>query len=192
MVDECVVHRRTAKRANNWRRLCRKLLAIVMSDPMSSLWLNTLYAEYELIVFAFVAVFLTAHLASGSSTTGYEAIIWWAAVQMALSKTSRALSRSLPPQSKLSTLMPSRGRPPARLPQTPVCCSPHLVKRAGQKAKLPFQVHVHMLRHSAGYKLAGDGHDTRSIQDYLGHKDIRHTVRYTELSPKPFRDFWRD
>src|SRR6516164_3063553 len=53
-----------------------------------------------------------------------------------------------------------------------------MVKRAGQKAKLPFQVHAHMLRHSAGYKLAGDGHDTRSIQDYLGHKDIRHTVRY--------------
>jgi type 1 fimbriae regulatory protein FimE len=47
-------------------------------------------------------------------------------------------------------------------------------------------------RHSAGYKLAGDGHDTRSIQDYLGHKDIRHTVRYTALSPKPFRNFWRD
>jgi integrase len=66
------------------------------------------------------------------------------------------------------------------------------VKRAAQKAKLPFQVHAHMLRHSAGYKLAGDGHDTRSIQDYLGHKDIRHTVRYTELSPRPFRDFWRD
>jgi integrase len=56
-----------------------------------------------------------------------------------------------------------------------------MVKRAGQKAKLPFQVHAHMLRHSAGYKLAGDGHDTRSIQDYLGHRDIRHTVRYTEL-----------
>lgn len=67
-----------------------------------------------------------------------------------------------------------------------------LVKRAGQKAKLPFQCHAHMLRHSAGYKLAGDGHDTRSIQAYLGHSDIRHTVRYTELSPKPFRDFWRD
>jgi integrase len=67
-----------------------------------------------------------------------------------------------------------------------------MVKRAGRKAKLPFQVHAHMLRHSAGYKLAGDGHDTRSIQDYLGHRDIRHTVRYTELSPKPFRDFWRD
>jgi integrase len=66
-----------------------------------------------------------------------------------------------------------------------------LVKRAGRKAKLPFQCHSHMLRHSAGYKLAGDGHDTRSIQDYLGHKDIRQTVRYTQLSPKPFRDFWR-
>ena len=46
-------------------------------------------------------------------------------------------------------------------------------------------------RPNADYKLAGDGHDTRSIQAYLGHSDIRHTVRYTELSPKPFRDFWR-
>jgi integrase len=67
-----------------------------------------------------------------------------------------------------------------------------LVKRAGKKAGLAFQAHAHMLRHAAGYKLAGDGHDTRSIQAYLGHKDIRHTVKYTELSPKPFRDFWRD
>ena len=47
-----------------------------------------------------------------------------------------------------------------------------LVKRAGQKAGLPFQVHAHMLRHSAGYKLAGDGHDTRAIQDYLGSRAI--------------------
>jgi integrase len=66
-----------------------------------------------------------------------------------------------------------------------------LVKRAGKKAGLPFQCHAHMLRHAAGYKLANDGHDTRSIQAYLGHADIRHTVRYTELSSKPFRDFWR-
>src|ERR1039458_8090913 len=66
-----------------------------------------------------------------------------------------------------------------------------LVKRAGQKAEFPFQVHAHMLRHAAGYKLAGDGHDTRSIQDYLGHKNIQHTVRYTELSPTRFKDFWR-
>jgi type 1 fimbriae regulatory protein FimB/type 1 fimbriae regulatory protein FimE len=67
-----------------------------------------------------------------------------------------------------------------------------MVKRAGQKADFPFQVHAHMLRHAAGYKLAGDGHDTRSIQDYLGHKNIQHTVRYTELSPTRFKDFWRD
>jgi integrase len=66
-----------------------------------------------------------------------------------------------------------------------------IVKRSGQKADFPFQVHAHMLRHSAGYKLAGDGHDTRSIQDYLGHRNIQHTVRYTELSPTRFKDFWR-
>jgi type 1 fimbriae regulatory protein FimB/type 1 fimbriae regulatory protein FimE len=67
-----------------------------------------------------------------------------------------------------------------------------MVKRAAQKAGFPFQVHAHMLRHATGYKLAGDGHDTRSIQDYLGHKNIQHTVRYTELSPTRFKDFWRD
>ena len=67
-----------------------------------------------------------------------------------------------------------------------------LVKRTGQKAGLPFQAHAHMLRHSAGYKLAGDGHDTRAIQDYLGHRNISNTVRYTELSPTRFKDFWRD
>jgi integrase len=67
-----------------------------------------------------------------------------------------------------------------------------MVKRGGQKAGLPLRVHAHMLRHAAGYKLAGDGHDTRSIQDYLGHKNIQHTVRYTELSPTRFKDFWRD
>jgi integrase len=45
--------------------------------------------------------------------------------------------------------------------------------------------------HARGYKLAGAAKDTRSIQEYLGHKDIRHTVRYTELSPTRFKDFWR-
>jgi type 1 fimbriae regulatory protein FimB/type 1 fimbriae regulatory protein FimE len=67
-----------------------------------------------------------------------------------------------------------------------------LIKRLGAKTKLGFPVHIHMLRHSCGYKLANDGHDTRSIQDYLGHRSIQHTVRYTELSPTRFRDFWRD
>jgi integrase len=67
-----------------------------------------------------------------------------------------------------------------------------LVKRAGRKAKLPFPVHAHMLRHAAGYTLANAGKDTRSIQAYLGHKDIRHTVRYTELSPTRFKSFFPD
>jgi len=57
-----------------------------------------------------------------------------------------------------------------------------LVKRAGQKAGLPFQVHAHMLRHSAGYKLAGDGHDTRAIQDYLGHRNISNTDWANQLN----------
>jgi integrase len=67
-----------------------------------------------------------------------------------------------------------------------------MVKRAGKKAKLPFQVHAHMIRHATGYKLANAAKDTRSIQGYLGHKDIRHTVRYTELSPTRFKNFWPD
>jgi integrase len=66
-----------------------------------------------------------------------------------------------------------------------------LVKRAGQKAGLSFQVHAHMLRHACGYALANAGHDTRALQDYLGHKNIQHTVRYTELAPPRFKDFWR-
>jgi integrase len=65
------------------------------------------------------------------------------------------------------------------------------IKRLGAKTKIGFPVHVHMLRHACGYALANAGHDTRSIQDYLGHKSIQHTVRYTELSPTKFKDFWR-
>jgi integrase len=67
----------------------------------------------------------------------------------------------------------------------------HLVARLGKAAKMPFDVHPHMLRHACGFKLANDGHDTRALQHYLGHKNIQHTVRYTEMSPDRFRDFWR-
>jgi len=67
-----------------------------------------------------------------------------------------------------------------------------LITRAGERAKLPFPIHPHMLRHSTGYKLANDGHDTRAIQQYLGHRNITHTVRYTELSPERFKGFWKD
>jgi type 1 fimbriae regulatory protein FimB/type 1 fimbriae regulatory protein FimE len=67
-----------------------------------------------------------------------------------------------------------------------------IMARAGRKAGLAFPVHPHMLRHAAGYKLANDGHDTRSIQHYLGHANIQHTVRYAQLSADRFREFWRD
>jgi site-specific recombinase XerD len=46
-------------------------------------------------------------------------------------------------------------------------------------------------RHACGFALANAGHDARSLQDYLGHRNIQHTVRYTELAPNRFKDFWR-
>lgn len=67
-----------------------------------------------------------------------------------------------------------------------------MVERAGREANLGFKVHPHMLRHACGYALANKGHDTRALQAYLGHRNIQHTVRYTELSPTRFKDFWRD
>lgn len=67
-----------------------------------------------------------------------------------------------------------------------------LVAKAGQGAGLPFPTHPHMLRHACGYKLANDGHDTRALQHYLGHKNITHTVRYTEMAPERFKSFWKD
>src|SRR5262249_16289608 len=66
-----------------------------------------------------------------------------------------------------------------------------MIERAGEAAKLPFSVHVHMLRHSTGYTLASKGMDTRRLQHYLGHSSITNTVRYTAMSPEPFRDLWR-
>ena len=67
-----------------------------------------------------------------------------------------------------------------------------LIARAGQAAGFDFPVHPHMLRHACGFKLANDGQDTRAIQHYLGHKNIQHTVRYTELAPGRFKGFWED
>jgi integrase len=67
-----------------------------------------------------------------------------------------------------------------------------MVERAGAEAVLGFKAHPHMLRHACGFALAAKGHDTRALQAYLGHKNIQHTVRYTELSPRRFKDFWRE
>jgi integrase len=64
-----------------------------------------------------------------------------------------------------------------------------IVEGAGRKAGFDFGVHAHMLRHATGYALANKERDTRSLQAYLGHRNIQHTTRYTELSPDRFRDF---
>jgi len=69
---------------------------------------------------------------------------------------------------------------------------PKIIGRAGDQAQLGFPVHPHMLRHACGLKLINEGHDTRAIQHYLGHRNIQHTVRYTNLAPDRFRTFWRD
>jgi site-specific recombinase XerD len=66
-----------------------------------------------------------------------------------------------------------------------------MVERAGAEVGFDFKAHPHMLRHACGYALANAGHDTRALQAYLGHKNIQHTVRYTELAPTRFKDFWR-
>ena len=66
-----------------------------------------------------------------------------------------------------------------------------LVERAGAAAGFGFKAHPHMLRHATGFALKNKGHDTRALQGYLGHRNIQHTVRYTELTPARFKDFWR-
>jgi integrase len=70
--------------------------------------------------------------------------------------------------------------------------TPSIGWRIGERAGFAFPVHCHMLRHACGYALANAGHDTRALQDWLGHRSIQHTVRYTELAPTRFKDFWRD
>ena len=66
-----------------------------------------------------------------------------------------------------------------------------IVARAGDKAGL-INVHPHQLRHSCGYFLANQGIDTRAIQAYLGHRNIQHSTRYTELAANRFDGFWKD
>ena len=64
-----------------------------------------------------------------------------------------------------------------------------LIEAAGLRAGVC--AHPHMLRHTCGHLLADAGHDTRRLQLYLGHRDIKHTAHYSELSARPFSEFWR-
>ncbi|ECD5143717.1 integrase [Salmonella enterica subsp. enterica serovar Caracas] len=67
-----------------------------------------------------------------------------------------------------------------------------LAKYYGKIAKLPIEIHPHMLRHGCGYALADQGLDTRLIQDYLGHRNIHHTVRYTASNAGRFNQVWKN
>jgi integrase len=67
-----------------------------------------------------------------------------------------------------------------------------MIERAAATAKLAIKVHAHMLRHGCGYKLANEGHDTRALQAYLGHRNIQNTTRYTALAQDRFKSFWKD
>jgi type 1 fimbriae regulatory protein FimB/type 1 fimbriae regulatory protein FimE len=66
-----------------------------------------------------------------------------------------------------------------------------MVEAAGERAGLPY-AHPHMLRHTCGHLLADAGHDTRRLQLWLGHVDIKHTAHYSELSARPFKEFWKN
>jgi integrase len=67
-----------------------------------------------------------------------------------------------------------------------------MVERAAVAARLAVKAHAHMLRHACGFKLANDGVDTRSLQAYLGHRNIQNTTRYTALASDRFKNFWKD
>jgi type 1 fimbriae regulatory protein FimB len=54
-----------------------------------------------------------------------------------------------------------------------------------------FSAYPYMLRHACGFALADQGADTRLIQDYLGHRNIQHTVRYAAANPARFEKLWR-
>ncbi|WP_114194190.1 tyrosine-type DNA invertase [Edaphovirga cremea] len=66
-----------------------------------------------------------------------------------------------------------------------------LLRYYGELAGLTVKAHPHMLRHACGYALADKGVDTRLIQDYLGHRNIAHTVRYTASNSYRFRTIWQ-
>jgi len=95
----------------------------------------------------------------------------------------RELRRSQEPQSAF-VFTSERGAPMTRSNVA------KMIEAAGDRAGLP-HLHPHMLRHTCGHLLADAGHDTRRLQLWLGHSDIKHTAAYSQLSARPFKDFWR-
>jgi type 1 fimbriae regulatory protein FimB/type 1 fimbriae regulatory protein FimE len=68
-----------------------------------------------------------------------------------------------------------------------------MLQRVGKAAGMQaLRVHPHALRHGTGFKLANDGIDTRSLAAFLGHRNIQNSVRYAEMAPNRFKNFWKD
>jgi type 1 fimbriae regulatory protein FimB len=65
----------------------------------------------------------------------------------------------------------------------------YLLAAAAARAGLP-PVRPHMLRHSCGFYLANKGYDLRLIQDYLGHREPKHTAHYTRTAAYRFEGLW--
>ena len=66
-----------------------------------------------------------------------------------------------------------------------------MIRDYGRLAGLPVEAHPHMLRHACGFALADQGADTWLIQDYVGHRNIQHIVRYTTTNSARFERLWR-
>ena len=124
-------------------------------------------------------------LKNGKSTTHplyngeVKAIKDWMAKRQAMSLDALTLGAG-------NTLFISERRTP--LSRSNVCKMVNTYAEAAGLSELA--IHPHMLRHSCGYDLANRGVDTRCIQGYLGHQNIQHTVRYTELSPTRFANLY--
>ncbi|HGG9151533.1 TPA: tyrosine-type recombinase/integrase, partial [Enterobacter cloacae] len=67
-----------------------------------------------------------------------------------------------------------------------------IVREAGEKAGMTIEINPKMLRHACGFGLAERGAGTCLIQDFLGHRNARHTKKYTESDDSPFIDLWQD
>ena len=67
-----------------------------------------------------------------------------------------------------------------------------MFRHVGEESGIGLAIHPHMLRHACGYKIANESADTQALQHYLGHRNIRHTLRYAELASGRFDRFWKD
>src|SRR5258708_369108 len=106
------------------------------------------------------------------------------ALRLAMAASAAQATPRLPYKCLRIRFRARRANQPHRFPPS------HPAPRRGRQDAI--SAHPHMLRHACGFKLANDGHDTRALQHYLGHKNIQHTVRYTEMASDRFKDFWRD